>query len=458
MSELVQGARCKPSRFNAMTWGGSGDLIIYNSMRGSVYRITDPAGEKVHGMLHNRTAVIARPPDGTDDRKIFDSLVSRGFLVDEQRDEMADAAEVTAARKHRTDVLELIIMPTEACNFRCTYCYEDFALGRMVSRVREGIRELVRNYHREHGIERLAVSWFGGEPLVAFEVIEELSEFFLEFCADHGIAYESRITTNGYLLTEDVARRCLDLSIRQYQITMDGPRETHDASRYLMGGGATYDEILANLRALSGLDGDFRVTMRTNFTYENSDRVPELIAELSEALSHDARFGVVYRPVGSWGGPQDEETGAHAGKGAELTKLDLCVQAADHGLPVLDRGLLRPSGSVCYAASPWSFVIRPNGVVNKCTVALRDPRNMVGLLDETGDLHLNDENMRLWTDTDDSSDTGCQSCYFRPSCQGAACPLVRLEENTRPCPPNKVWIGPTIQTYAALARRGAGTA
>ena len=160
--------------------------------------------------------------------------------------------------------------------------------------------------------------------------------------------------------------------------------------------------------------------------------------------------------MGSWGGPQDDKTGAHAGKEAELVKLDLCTQAGDAGLPVLDSKLLRPGGSACYAASPWSFVLRPNGLVNKCTVALRDPRNMVGMLDETGDLHINDENLRLWTDTDDSSDTACQSCYFRPSCQGAACPLVRLEEKTRPCPPSKVWIGPTIETYAALAAKGRG--
>lgn len=452
MSHADRGDAYKPSRFNVVTRAEAGGLVIYNSMRGSIFRITPPTDDRVHDLLHNRNAVLRRDED---QGELFDALLDRGFLVDADHDELAAAEEVSARRKNRTDVLDLIIMPTEACNFRCHYCYEDFALGRMLTSVREGVRNLVRERHAATPLRRLTVSWFGGEPLVAFEVIEELSAFFLSFCEENGVEYSAAVTTNGYLLTEDVARRCLDLGITRYQITLDGPRDAHDASRYLIGGGRTYDTILANLDGMAALSDDFHVTLRTNFTSENDARVPELIDELARHFSGDARFDAIYRPVGEWGGPQDAETGAHSGKEAELRKLELCSHAADHGLSHGDDRMLRPHGSVCYAASPWSFVIRPNGVVNKCTVALRDERNAVGLLREDGDLGLNAERMGLWVDTDDTSDSGCQTCFFRPACQGAACPLVRLEEERRPCPPHKVWIGPTIETYAAMARRTA---
>ncbi|WP_150241892.1 radical SAM/SPASM domain-containing protein [Nocardiopsis quinghaiensis] len=453
MSESGQKEKYKPSRFNVITPSDPDGLVIYNSLRGSVYRIRPPADEEVHSLLHNRSAVLDRPASGDGGEGLFDTLRTKGFLVPADTDEDDVAAAVSSRRKHRRDVLDLIIMPTEACNFRCDYCYEDFALGRMLTSVREGVRRLVRERHAAHPLQTLSVSWFGGEPLVAFEVIEELSEFFQSFCAENGVRYSAGITTNGYLLTEDVARRCLDLSISRYQITVDGPRSTHDASRYLIGGGRTYDEIVHNLEGMSVLEDDFQVTLRTNFTEHNRDRVPELIDELGRRFSRDPRFTTIYRPVGSWGGPQDEETGAHSGKQAELHKLDLCSHAADRGLSNGDERMLRPNGSVCYAASPWSFVIRPNGLVNKCTVALRDQRNAVGRLDEEGGLNLDEERMSLWVDTDDTSDSGCQSCFFQPSCQGAACPLVRLEEGRRPCPPHKVWIGPTIETYASMARR-----
>ncbi|WP_017545347.1 radical SAM/SPASM domain-containing protein [Nocardiopsis prasina] len=454
MADTTVTSTFRPSRFNVVTRTDDGDaVVLYNSMRGSVFRVQDPVGHRVHDLLHNRRSVLRRPDPGTaDESRLFDTLVTKGFLVAEEHDELAEADALRDRRKNRTDRLELIIMPTEACNFRCTYCYEDFALGRMLTEVREGIKSLVRRHRREHGIERLTVAWFGGEPLVAFDVIEELSTFFLEFCAEEGIEYSAGITTNGLLLTPEVARRCVELGISNYQVTLDGPAHTHDSSRFLMGGGKTFDEIIANLTRMAETDADFRVIVRTNFTEANSVHVPELIEQLGGLYAGDPRFGVIYRPVGDWGGPQGEESEAYAGKQAEMTKLDLCSNAVESGLAPADDVFLKPNGSVCYAASPWSFVIRPNGLVNKCTVALRDPRNAVGQLGADGDLGLDQELMSLWVDNDDAKDSGCHSCFFRPSCQGAHCPLVRIQEGTRPCPPQKVWIGPTITTVASNGR------
>ena len=55
--------------------------------------------------------------------------------------------------------LELIVMPTEQCNFRCTYCYEDFRLGRMNSNTIESLRSLLSN--RIDKLDQLYISWFG---------------------------------------------------------------------------------------------------------------------------------------------------------------------------------------------------------------------------------------------------------------------------------------------------------
>ncbi|WP_106585397.1 radical SAM/SPASM domain-containing protein [Murinocardiopsis flavida] len=436
-----------------MTPHEAGGAVLYNAMRGSVYYVRDPLAARVHDLLHNRHGLISADED--DPASLVPSLLQRGLIVPDGYDERSDAKEIRDERVARTDRLELILMPTEACNFRCTYCYEDFALGRMLSGVREGVRSLVRHRHEQHDLKSLAISWFGGEPLVAFDVIEELSGFFGEFAAEAGIDYRSGMTTNGYLLTQDVAARCVELGIRQFQITLDGPRHTHDESRPLMGGGSTFDDIIANIRGLARSDLDFSALLRTNFSPSNVGSVPELLAELGEITAADPRFSVIFRPVGQWGGANDIQIETCSGRDAELAKLSLYRDAQDHDLAGGDTRTLRPGGSVCYAANPWSFLIRPNGIVNKCTVALRDAQNMVGRLTPDGDLHLNDGLMKLWTENDETHDTGCQSCFFRPSCQGAHCPLVRIQDGVRPCPPQKVWIGPHLQTYADLQREAA---
>ena len=61
--------------------------------------------------------------------------------------------------------LHLVVLPTEACNFRCFYCYEDFKLARMREDVVRGLERLLEA--RAPSLEHLSISWFGGEPLLA---------------------------------------------------------------------------------------------------------------------------------------------------------------------------------------------------------------------------------------------------------------------------------------------------
>src|SRR5688572_26182612 len=71
------------------------------------------------------------------------------------------------------EVLHLILLPTEKCNFRCTYCYEDFSVGRMPSDVVSGIERMIER--RAPGLRLLGIDWFGGEPLLARDIVEQVS-------------------------------------------------------------------------------------------------------------------------------------------------------------------------------------------------------------------------------------------------------------------------------------------
>ena len=70
--------------------------------------------------------------------------------------------------------LHLIIMPTEQCNLRCTYCYEDFALSRMAPETVRGLIRLIES--RAPDLEMLSLDWFGGEPLLAQDIVEQVQE------------------------------------------------------------------------------------------------------------------------------------------------------------------------------------------------------------------------------------------------------------------------------------------
>src|SRR5438034_1340131 len=96
----------------------------------------------------------------------------------------------------RNDTFHLILLPTEKCNFRCTYCYEDFAIGRMSPVTIQSVTRLIDR--RVADLSLLHISWFGGEPLIALPIIEEISNHIVKVTKyTNGLHYVGDITTNG---------------------------------------------------------------------------------------------------------------------------------------------------------------------------------------------------------------------------------------------------------------------
>jgi uncharacterized protein len=379
---------------------------------------------------------------------ITDALAEQGFLVPERLDELALVDSMEKRFKRRKDSLNLILMPTEKCNFRCVYCYEDFVRGKMPDDVKDGIIRLVQRHAPDLRI--LHVDWFGGEPLSALSVVRELSTQMLALCEANGIEYSSSMTTNGYLLNAKIAAETLAMKITRYQVTLDGTAESHNQLRVLRNGRGTFDTIVDNLTALQQSPEDFRVRIRVNFTPHVAREMPGFLDFMGARFGNDPRFSIWFHPVGRWGGPHDEEIETCDQRSAEELERAFTDAAADAGFPLTSwRQAMRPYGSSCYAADPRSFVIGSDGSVYKCTVALREPMNLVGHLTPTGDLQLRDDRMAAWVASGAEVDTGCQSCGFRPACHGDACPLERLHHNgQRACPPIKTNIRKVLPIIA----------
>jgi uncharacterized protein len=420
----------KPSRFNFKTRNSNNELVVYNSFTGMV-GVVPPEEEGVVEQALKPNAVLA----GLDG--ILADLQEGGVLVPAAEDEFAKAAQLHRDHFNRDDVLELTIMPTEECNFRCVYCYEDFAVKEMKQEIREGIKELIRQ--RAPKLKHMTVSWFGGEPTEAPDVIMELSEFIVKTCDEYGIEYRSAITTNGFNLKPELVQKLIeDCRIRHFNITIDGLEEEHNKRRIKKGGGETFQTILENLIAMKGTDYKFHCQLRTNFDRESLSEVPKLMDFLLATLEGDERFPVYYRNIGKWGGPNDDNLEVCDGSQGTKDMFGLHKKAKDKGLSLAAIGNnLSPNNHVCYAALPYHFVIGANGLIRKCTVALDLEANHVGQLDETGNLNINHERLALWTGSNETIDQGCQRCFYRPSCQGAACPLERIENGVQPCPPTK---------------------
>lgn len=417
--------RWVPSRFNAISQVEDGSLILYNSYTGAIASFSAEEKPEILPML-KREGYAGELPEH------LQQLAEAGFLVSADIDEDR-RARFLHHTLHRTDTMHLVIMPTEACNFRCTYCYQNFPRGNMTQDVRNGLKKLIEQ--KAGSLQSLNISWFGGEPLLALDVIAELSESFLKTAESHDIQYSAEMSTNGYLLTKETFLTLLNYNIRHFMITLDGFHEVHDSRRVLNDGGKSFDTIIENLKAIKELDEEFEIYIRINFDEANLDGVPDFLHYLGSLFGGDSRFQTFCRPVGRWGGANDPILPICDSRTAETKIWEFTEIGIKEGLNMSSaiESALMPTGSICYAAKPHSFAIGANGQLYKCTCSLYEEFNHVGRLLEDGTMDIDYDKLALWVTSGEETDGNCQACFFRPACQGNHCPLYRMKTGNRPC-------------------------
>jgi uncharacterized protein len=421
--------RLVPSRYNIRALTEDGRLILWNSHRRSFNVFSADQRPALEVLLSKKG--FAAELTG-----VIKYLFDRGFLLKEGSDEYRQIQLGFGQQHYRADRLELMLLASEDCNFRCQYCYEEFARGTMPPLVRQGVKKLLER--RLTGLQTLVVSWFGGEPLYGMAAIEDLAPHFLQVAEERGLSYVSGMTTNGYLLTPDVADKLLAWKVNSFQITIDGSQEDHDRSRPTRDGQGTFARIFENLISLHRRPDEFKVDLRVNWDKRNYPRLGEFLDLVEEEFRTDRRFNVRFRPVFKPGNANDALLETCGVDETRKIQGELEAEARKRGLSISDAiRATGPVGSgVCYAARPYHFIIGATGKVMKCTIELdTSDRNVVGHLSPDGELQLDQDKMALWCEPAFEKDTKCQKCVILPICMGSSCPLIRFEQNTSPCIP-----------------------
>lgn len=286
--------------------------------------------------------------------------------------------------------LHLIVLPTEDCNFRCTYCYEDFKIGRMESATINAIKILINR--RVQKLQSLTLSWFGGEPLIARDIVFDVGAYAQQACASKGVVFSSDMTTNGYALNEKTFGGLLNIGVRSFQISLDGLADEHDKTRKLASGKGTFNKIWSNLISMRASEGKFLVMLRVHLHGANFESVKMLLSEINSEFGGDARFTILLKNVGNWGGVGVQKMSLVTSMNPAT---DLSAYLEEIGWHKNRQGEQGPNTvRACYAALPNSFVIRADGSLSKCTVAFDDARNRVGRINEDGTLLISNESMQ----------------------------------------------------------------
>ncbi|MDG7001488.1 MAG: radical SAM protein [Nitrososphaerota archaeon] len=378
---------------------------------------------------------LNRDVDNEEVNLLIKDLRKGGFIIDDEVNEASRVKYLANYAAYKGDYLNLIILPTEECNFRCAYCYEGFEKGQMTEEVRSRIKLLVEK--RAPYIKRLNVGWFGGEPLLAMDTVKGLSETFLDLKRKFNLVYDSHITTNGSLLDREVFSELLRLGIKRIQVTMDGYGNDHDLRRKFTDGSPSFDLLVKNISEIAKVEGDFRIVIRVNFDHDNVSGIPQLLDLLKSIFKHDERLQLFFRPIGNWGGEiRNEVRQLHlvADNDGAVIQRRLHEEAAKRQIDVRV-GLQLPifETYVCYAGKPNSFVVGSDGTLYKCTVYFEVENNRVGYIDKDGTLKLDVNKLAKWTGYKGDENAKCVKCALLPSCWGAGCPAIGVINGRSPC-------------------------
>lgn len=288
--------------------------------------------------------------------------------------------------------LTLTLLPTEKCNFRCTYCYEDFAIGAMSRNTVEAVKQLITR--RSATLQRLTLSWFGGEPLLAAGIVAEIGQHAQAAMSQRsGSHISAGMTTNGYLLDDAMLTRMNEAGVRSYQISLDGTEATHNQTRRRADGLGSFTRIWQNLLNIRRRALDVKVLLRVHVLSHTVESVGLLLDQLDATFGGDERFQVFLKPVEKLGGlndaslctiPQEQREQTLDGLQARLTHTHLRWNLEDEG------------AYICYAAKPNQLLIRANGELGKCTLALGAPSNRLGRLNDDGTIEVDQTLYRRW--------------------------------------------------------------
>ncbi len=275
----------------------------------------------------------------------------------------------------RNDYLRLIVFVTEQCNFRCVYCYETFRVGRIRPEVVSGIKRWIGR--RMPGLRGVRLSFFGGEPLLYPSVIVELMQAVWAMRRE-GQVILGDVTTNGYFLGGKLARTLISNGVKGFQIAIDGLASWHNRFRPLRGGQPTFSVVVRNILGLLATDYSFSLVVRFNVCDQNFQSVVRFL-ERYRWLA-DPRIAIHFHAVFG------HEVWRLCDAGRRLAELRRI--AREMGYRVLELG------GVCYSCQANVFVVRADGRLQKCTVALDDDRNTVGVVRGDGSICLDQSKMR----------------------------------------------------------------
>lgn len=302
----------------------NGYNIVLDVFSGSVHVVDDVAFDAIdqyentpRDMLKNQLLEKYSDRDDVSENDIDELFEDIEALRDEGKLFTKDIYEGRAFDlKNRSTVIKaLCLHVAHTCNLNCEYCfasqgkYENLygpdserggkPHGRALMTLEVGKRALDFLVENSGSRTNLEVDFFGGEPLMNWEVVKEIVRYGRELEKLHNKRFRFTLTTNGMLIDDDV----IDFANKEMHnvvLSLDGRKEVHDRLRKTIGGKGSYDTIVPKFQKLVEKRGGSGYYMRGTFTHNNADFTKDVFHMADLGFTELSMEPVVCKPDDSY--------------------------------------------------------------------------------------------------------------------------------------------------------------
>lgn len=205
----------------------------------------------------------------------IDELIKDGRLF--AKDTFEDVAK--EFKKRQGVVKAICLHVAHDCNLACKYCFAgkgEYDGPKGLMSFETGKRALDFLIEQSGTRKNLEVDFFGGEPLMNWEVCKKLVEYGREQEKIHNKNFRFTLTTNGLLINDDVIEFC-NREMGNVVLSLDGRKSTNDAMRVSRNGSGSYDLIIDKFKKFADSRNQENYYMRGTYTHNNLDFSKDII-------------------------------------------------------------------------------------------------------------------------------------------------------------------------------------
>ena len=405
----------KSSIYNNIVAEKNNEFLYFNSGSGAIAWLD----QNTHNAVKNNDFLNM-------DNELIKALEKNGFIVHDAIDEYG--RHMNRAKQFKLDInsnlASFVIAPTMACNLKCVYCFES---GRncnekMSEETQENVFKFITDTLITRKKERLKITWFGGEPMLAYSVIKNLSSKLINFCDEHEIEYSASMITNGTLLNEETIN---DLhkkyGLKNMQITIDGNNYWYKILKN--GTNENFNNVLKNIILVG--KSPITLALRLNVCQEN---VNEFTSTINSLLEDEKFHAYIY--AGKLLKYSNSNVFHEIGN-EDLNKLKTYIKEKTKGFPEYSKiysKKLEPKGAGCGYMVDGRGLIDHNGFIYRCEHQINNKNFAIG--DVINGYYYNSIDSSF---IDYQLPEKCKTCSIMPVCMGGCVSDIIYDKKETDC-------------------------